>query len=52
MLGKIWKKILLFILIIACLFNVINKLVHKASMKEEVEASTKYVQEQQKNEQK
>ena len=26
MLAKTWKKILLFVLIIACLFNVINKL--------------------------
>lgn len=46
MIAKIWKKLLLFILIIACLFNVINKLVHKASMEEEVEASAKYIQEQ------
>ena len=46
MIGKIWKKILLFVLIIACLFNVINKIVHKASMEEEVRASAQYVQEQ------
>ena len=44
MIAKIWKKILLLILIIACLFNVINKIVHKASMKEEVSASAEYVQ--------
>lgn len=47
MLAKIWKKILLFILIIACLFNVINKIVHKASMKEEIEASASYIEQQQ-----
>ncbi|MBR1802939.1 MAG: hypothetical protein IJ777_03100 [Clostridia bacterium] len=47
MAAKIWKKVLLFVLIIACLFNVINKLVHKASMKEEVSASAQYVMEQQ-----
>lgn len=53
MLAKIWKKLLLFVLIIACLFNVVNKLVHKASMKEEVEASAEYIEQQQKaNEQK
>lgn len=46
MIAKIWKKILLFILIIACLFNVINKLVHKASMEQEVKASAEYIQEQ------
>lgn len=52
MLAKIWKKILLFILIIACLFNMINKLVHKASMQEEIKASAAYVQEKQANEEK
>ncbi len=46
MIAKIWKKALLFVLIIACLFNVINKLVHKASMEEEVKASAEYVQQQ------
>lgn len=44
MIAKIWKKILLFVLIIACLYNVINKLVHKASMEEEVRSSAEYVQ--------
>ena len=48
MLAKIWKKFLLFVLIIACLFNVVNKLVHKASMKQEVEASATYIEQQQK----
>lgn len=52
MLAKIWKKLLLFVLIIACLFNVVNKLVHKASMKEEVEASAEYIEQQKANEQK
>ena len=46
MIAKIWKKILLFVLIIACLFNVINKLVHKASMEQEVKASVEYMKEQ------
>lgn len=31
MLGKIWKKVLLIILIIACLWNIIFKLVNKVS---------------------
>ena len=48
MLAKSWKKILLFVLIIACLFNIINKLVHKASMEQEVKASVEYMQEQEK----
>ena len=44
MIAKLWKKILLFVLIIACLFNVVNKIVHKASMKQEVKESAEYVQ--------
>lgn len=47
MIAKIWKKVLLFILIIACLFNIINKLVNKASLDRELESSAQYVQEQQ-----
>ena len=31
MLAKSWKKILLFILIIACLWNIISKIVYKVS---------------------
>ena len=31
MLGKIWKKVLFFILIIACIFNIITKLVNKSN---------------------
>lgn len=49
MVAKLWKKVLLFVLIIACLFNVVNKLVHKASMEQEVKESAAYVQEQTKN---
>ena len=47
MVAKIWKKVLLFILIIACLFNIINKLVHKSSLNKELEGSAQYVQQQQ-----
>ena len=47
MIAKIWKKVLLIILIIACLFNIVNKLVHKSSLKQELEGSAQYVQEQQ-----
>ena len=47
MIAKIWKKVLLFILIIACLFNIVNKLVHKASLEKELESSAQYVQQQQ-----
>lgn len=47
MIAKIWKKALLFIVIIACLFNVVNKLVHKASLEQELESSAQYIQQQQ-----
>ncbi len=52
MIAKIWKKVLLFVLIIACLFNIVNKIVHKASMEQEVSASAQYVQEQLNNQEK
>lgn len=43
MLARYWKKIGLFILIVACVFNVMTKLVNKASLKNELEASATYV---------
>ncbi len=47
MIAKIWKKVLLFILIIACLFNIVNKLVHKASLEKELESSAQYIYQKQ-----
>ena len=50
MLAKYWKKIGFFILIVACICNVMNKFVHKMSLKSELEASATYVnQEENKN---
>ena len=46
MIAKIWKKLLFAILIIACLFNIVNKLVHKASLDQELQSSAQYIQEQ------
>lgn len=46
MLAKYWKKIGLFILIVACIFNVMNKFVNKLSLKDELEASATYVNQQ------
>ena len=43
MLAKYWKKIGLFILIVACVFNVMNKFVNKLSLENELEASATYV---------
>lgn len=42
MLGKIWKKALLFILIVACLFNIVRKVVRKTSLREELQATLDY----------
>lgn len=44
MLGKIWKKVLFFILIIACIFNITTKLVHKSSLEKELLSSAQYMQ--------
>lgn len=47
MLARYWKKIGLFILIVACVFNVMSKLVNKASLKSELESSATYVNQEQ-----
>ena len=47
MIAKIWKKVLFVISIIACLFNIVNKLVHKASLEEELQSSAEYIQQKQ-----
>ena len=50
MLAKYWKKIGLFILIVACIFNIMTKFIHKMSLKSELETSATYVtQEKNKN---
>lgn len=48
MIAKYWKKIGLIILIIACLFNVVTKLVQKTSLVTELEMSVQYIQSLQK----
>lgn len=47
MLAKWWKKVLMAILIIACLFNVVSKLVKNLSIEDELLSSAQYIQEQQ-----
>ena len=39
MLGKIWKKIGLIILIVACIWNIVFKLVNKISFDGAIEAA-------------
>ena len=50
MLKKYWKKIGMLILIIACVFNVMGKLVHKMSLKKELLKSAQYIFSEQENE--
>ena len=52
MLKKYWKRIGMLILIIACVFNVMNKLVHKLSLNKEMLQSAQYIFDEQKNENK
>lgn len=46
MAAKLWKKIGLFILIVACLFNITYKLVKKLPFTEELRTSAQYMSEQ------
>lgn len=42
MLAKVWKKVLLIILLVACLFNIVSKLVVKLPFLKEMELSAIY----------
>ena len=46
MLKKNWKKIGMLILIIACIFNIMGKLVNKLSLKKEMLYSAEYMYEE------
>lgn len=50
MLAKIWKKLCIFILIVACLFNIISKLIGRVSFNKEAVESAKFMVEQYKYE--
>ena len=50
MLKKNWKKIGMLILIIACIFNIMNKLVNKLSLNRELLYSAQYMYDAQENE--
>ena len=43
MLAKIWKKLCIFILIVACLFNIVMKLVGRISFNKEAVESAKFM---------
>ena len=46
MVGKVWKKVVMFVFIIACLFNIVNKIVKKVPLKQELESSARYTYQQ------
>ncbi len=46
MLAKYWKRIGLIILIVACVFNVLIKLINKLSFEKEMVSSAQYVYDQ------
>jgi len=47
MIAKHWQKIGLIVVIIACLFNIVIKIVSKTSVRDELEASALYMQSKQ-----
>ncbi len=47
MLKRNWKRIGMIILIVACIFNVMGKLIHKLSLNKEMLYSAEYMQEEQ-----
>ena len=46
MLAKIWKKIGIFILIVACIFNIMLKLVKRISLNTQLKESVSHMQEE------
>ena len=46
MLAKIWKKVGIFILIVACIFNIMLKLVKRISLNEEIKQTVSYMVEE------
>ena len=52
MLAKYWKKIGMLIIIIACLFNIVTKLVSKVPYLDQLTQSAQYEAEQKEQEEK
>lgn len=46
MIANIWRKVLLIIVLVACLFNIVNKFVFHPSLEEELQSSAQYLLEQ------
>ena len=43
MLAKIWKKVGIFILIVACIFNIMLKLVKRISLNTQIKETVDYM---------
>ena len=43
MIAKYWKKIGLIILVIACLFNIVSKIVKRTTLKEQLIQTAQYI---------
>ena len=52
MIAKIWQKVGLIILIIACLFNIVVKIVTKLTLEQELSDAAAYIRTIQKEEDK
>ena len=48
MIAKYWKKLGLIILVIACLFNIVSKIVKRIPIKEQLKQTAQYVLNQEK----
>lgn len=48
MIAKYWKKIGLIVLVIACLFNIVSKIVKRTTLKEQLIQTAQYVLNQEK----
>ena len=48
MLAKIWKKVGIFILIVACIFNIMLKLVKRISLNTQLQETISYVDDENK----
>lgn len=48
--SKIWKKLLMVILIVACLFNIVTKLVKRYSLNEELQSVAQYLEDKKEEE--
>ena len=42
--GNLFKRIAIVILIVACLFNIVNKLVRRNSFRKELESAATYIE--------